>query len=244
MIEFRNVSKSFDKKIVLNDISFKINKNEIVSILGTSGAGKSTLINCINGLVAPDEGDVIVDGLSVSNKSEINEIRKKCSTVFQSFNLYPHLSILQNITLAPIKVLKYKKNKAEKEALALLEKVDLRSHANAFPASLSGGEKQRAGICRALAMSPDYLLLDEITSSLDPELTAEIMQVLNALADEGITMILVTHEIGLAKKISSRIVFLESGKILADKPKDVFFSDAFGEENARIKDFLARSEGL
>jgi ABC-type polar amino acid transport system ATPase subunit len=244
VIEFRNVSKSFDKNVVLNDISLKIDKNEIVSILGTSGAGKSTLINCVNGLVEPDDGDVLVDGLSVSNKNELNEVRKKCSTVFQNFNLYPHLSILQNITLAPMKVLKYKRDRAENEAIALLEKVDLKDHANAFPSSLSGGEKQRVGICRALAMSPDYLLLDEVTSSLDPELTAEIMQVLGRLADEGSTMVLVTHEIGFAKKISTRIVFLESGKILADEPKDKFFSAEFGEENGRIRGFLARSEGL
>jgi ABC-type polar amino acid transport system ATPase subunit len=244
VIEFRNVSKSFDKNVVLNDISLKIDKNEIVSILGTSGAGKSTLINCVNGLVVPDDGDVLVDGLSVSNKNELNEVRKKCSTVFQNFNLYPHLSILQNITLAPMKVLKYKKDRAESEAIALLEKVDLKSHANGFPSSLSGGEKQRVGICRALAMSPDYLLLDEVTSSLDPELTAEIMQVLSRLADEGSTMVLVTHEIGFAKKISTRIVFLENGKILADEPRDKFFSAEFGAENSRIRGFLDRSEGL
>ena len=244
MIEFRNVSKSFDKNVVLNDISLKIDKNEIVSILGTSGAGKSTLINCINGLVEPDDGDVLVDGLSVANKNELNEVRKKCSTVFQNFNLYPHLSILQNITLAPMKVLKYKKDRAESEAIALLEKVDLKDHANGFPSSLSGGEKQRVGICRALAMSPDYLLLDEITSSLDPELTAEIMLVLVRLADDGSTMVLVTHEIGFARKISTRIVFLENGEILADEPKDKFFSAEFGDENGRIRDFLAKSEGL
>lgn len=244
MIEFRNVCKSFDRKTVLNGISFQVDKKEIVSILGTSGAGKSTLINCINGLVTPDEGDVRVDGLSVTNKSELNEIRKKCSTVFQSFNLYPHLSIMQNITLAPMKVLKHGKDRAESEAMALLEKVDLKSHANGFPSSLSGGEKQRIGICRALAMSPDYLLLDEITSSLDPELTAEIMQVLSTLAGEGITMILVTHEIGFAKKLSTRTVFLENGEIMADKPTDEFFSAEFAEENSRIKGFLARSEGL
>jgi len=244
VIEFRNVSKSFDEKAVLNDLSFQIDKQEIVAILGTSGAGKSTLINCINGLVTPDEGDVLVDGLSVTNKHDLNEVRKKCSTVFQSFNLYPHLSILQNITLAPLKVLKYSKDRAESEAMALLEKVDLKEHANGFPSSLSGGEKQRVGICRALAMSPDYLLLDEITSSLDPELTSEIMLVLSTLADEGITMILVTHEIGFAKKLSTRTVFLEKGKIIADRPKDEFFSAEFGEENSRIKDFLAQSNGL
>jgi ABC-type polar amino acid transport system ATPase subunit len=244
VIEFRNVSKSFDRKTVLNDISLKIEKNEIVAILGTSGAGKSTLINCINGLVEPDAGDVFVDNLMVSKKNELNEIRKKCSTVFQNFNLYPHLTILQNITLAPIKVLNYKRGRAENEAMALLEKVDLKDHANGFPSSLSGGEKQRVGICRALAMSPDYLLLDEVTSSLDPELTSEIMRVLARLADEGSTMILVTHEIGFAKKISTRIVFLENGRVLADKPKDEFFSVQFRNENGRIDDFLGRSEGL
>lgn len=244
MIEFRNVSKSFDKKTVLDDISFNIDKNEIVSILGTSGAGKSTLINCINGLVTLDTGDVRVDGLSVRNASDLNEVRRKCSTVFQSFNLYPHLSILHNITLAPMKVLTIGKDQAESEAMVLLDKVDLRSHANDYPSSLSGGEKQRIGICRALAMSPQYLLLDEITSSLDPELTSEILQVLSTLADEGITMILVTHEIAFAKKLSSRVIFLESGKIVADKSRDDFFSAEFGDENTRIRDFLARSEDL
>ena len=244
MIEFRNVSKSFDNKNILNDISFQIDKKEIVSILGTSGAGKSTLINCVNGLVTPDKGDVLVDGLSVSSKNDLNEIRKKCSMVFQSFNLYPHLSILQNITLAPMKVLNLAKDRAENEAMALLDKVDLTTHANAYPASLSGGEKQRIGICRALAMSPDYLLLDEITSSLDPELTAEILQVLSILAEEGITMVLVTHEIGFAKKISSRILFLDQGQLVADRATDEFFSSGFAEENSRISDFLARSEDV
>jgi ABC-type polar amino acid transport system ATPase subunit len=244
VIEFRNVSKSFDGKCVLDDISIQIDKKEIVSILGTSGAGKSTLINCVNGLVTPDKGDVFVDGLSVTNKTELSKIRKKCSMVFQSFNLYPHLSILQNLTLAPIKVLGYAKDRAEREAMALLEKVDLTSHADAYPSSLSGGEKQRIGICRALAMSPDYLLLDEITSSLDPELTAEIMQVLSNLAEEGITMILVTHEIAFAKKISTRVVFLDQGKLVADKPTDEFFSTEFADENNRIGDFLSRSEDL
>jgi len=244
VIEFRNVSKSFDDKTVLNNVSLQIDRKEIVSILGTSGAGKSTLINCINGLVAPDEGDVLVDGLSVANGNELNEIRKKCSTVFQSFNLYPHLSILHNITLAPIKVLKYRKDRAECEAMALLEKVGLKDHAKVYPSGLSGGEKQRIGICRALAMSPDYLLLDEITSSLDPELTSEILQVLSSLANEGITMILVTHEINFAKKISTRTVFLDKGKIMADKSKDEFFSADFADKNPRIKGFLARSEDL
>jgi ABC-type polar amino acid transport system ATPase subunit len=244
VIEFRNISKAFDKKAVLNDISFKIEKKEIVSILGTSGAGKSTLINCVNGLVTPDSGDVLVDGLSVSNPSELNQVRKKCSTVFQSFNLYPHLTILNNIMLAPMKVLRIGKDQAEREAMNLLDKVDLRSHANDYPSSLSGGEKQRIGICRALAMSPDYLLLDEITSSLDPELTSEILQVLSTLADEGITMILVTHEIAFAKKLSSRVIFLENGRIVADKPKDEFFSASFSGENKRISDFLASSEDM
>ncbi len=244
MIEFRNVSKSFDSKTVLNDISFQIDKKEIVSILGTSGAGKSTLINCINGLVSPDSGDVLVDGLSVTNRKELSGVRKKCATVFQSFNLYPHLSILQNITLAPMKVLKLERERAESEAMTLLEKVDLKDHANGYPSSLSGGEKQRIGICRALAMSPDYLLLDEITSSLDPELTAEILQVLSTLAKDGITMLLVTHEIGFAQRLSSRVIFLENGRIMADKSSNEFFSTQYGDENTRIRDFLARSEDL
>lgn len=244
MIEFKNLSKSFGDNTVLDDISLTINKKEVVAILGTSGAGKSTLINCINGLVAPDSGDVLVDGLSVNKAGELQEIRKRCSMVFQSFNLYPHLSILKNITLAPIKVLRLSKEKAEEEAMALLEKVDLVTHARNMPFSLSGGQKQRVGICRALAMSPEYLLLDEVTSSLDPELTAEIVQVLGRLADEGSTMVLVTHKVGFAKKISSRIVFLENGKILANKPKDEFFSPEFSEQNSRISDFLGRSEGM
>ncbi len=242
MIEFRNVSKSFDKQTVLDDISFQVGKEEIVSVLGTSGAGKSTLINCINGLVVPDQGDILVDGLSVTDKTELKEIRQKCSTVFQNFNLYPHLTNLQNITLAPTKVLGLGKEQAEADAMALLEKVELKDHANGYPSSLSGGEKQRIGICRALAMSPDYLLLDEITSSLDPELTAEILQVLSKLAQEGITMILVTHEIGFAKKISTRTIFLEQGRLVADKPTGDFFSAEFAAENARIRNFLAQSE--
>ncbi len=244
MIKLTDVRKSYAGKVVLDGIDLAVQAGEVVSILGGSGAGKSTIVNCINGLVAPDSGSVLLDEFSVANRKGLREIRKKCATVFQNFNLYPHLTNIENITLAPVRVLGVEPKNALADAHDLLHSVGLNEHADKYPAQLSGGQKQRIGICRALAMSPDYLLLDEITSSLDPEMTAEVVDVLKLLVDKGMTMILVTHELNVARSISSRIVFLEAGRILVDVHRDVFFSDAFLDENRRIKSFIASANGL
>jgi len=242
MIKIENVEKYFGELHILKGVSLNINKGDVISILGASGSGKSTLIRCINGLEKIQVGNIEVDGLSVSNKDELFEIRKNVSTVFQHFNLYPHLSILDNITLAPIEVLGKDKEEATNKALELLKTVDLSDKANAYPAQLSGGQKQRIGICRALAMEPEYLLLDEVTSALDPEMTSEVLDVLAELARTGTTLIFVTHEVAFAKKISNRIVFLDEGKVRVDLSKDQFFSETGGKADPRIARFLDKMD--
>lgn len=240
MIEIHNLHKSFGDLKVLKGVDLSIEEGEVISILGGSGSGKSTLMRCINGLEEITSGKILVDNFDVSIKNDLHEVRKKCSTVFQQFDLYPHLSVLENITLAPINVLNENKAEAEKKALELLKSVALEDKASAYPAQLSGGQKQRIGICRALAMKPNYLLLDEVTSSLDPEMTAEVLQILKVLARQGITMISVTHEIEFAREISDRIIFLDEGKILKDLPKEEFFSDDGGKSDPRIAKFLSK----
>lgn len=244
MINFTNVTKAYDGRVVLDNLSMTIESGEIVAVLGSSGAGKSTIINCLNGLVTPDSGSIMVNDLSIGDRKCRNDIRKLCATVFQNFNLYPHLTNIENITLAPIRVLRQTPDDANSNALRLLESVGLADHASKYPGQLSGGQKQRVGICRALAMAPEYLLLDEITSSLDPEMTAEVIDVLRELATSGMTMILVTHEINVARSIATRIIFLDHGKALVDADADRFFSDQFLSDNARIRHFVQKSEGL
>lgn len=240
MIEIHNLHKDFGKLEVLKGVDLSIKEGEVVSILGGSGSGKSTMMRCINGLEEITSGKILVDNFDVTVKKDLQEIRKRCSTVFQQFDLYPHLNVLDNITLAPINVLDQSKDDAEKEAVELLKSVALEDKASAYPAQLSGGQKQRIGICRALAMNPNYLLLDEVTSSLDPEMTAEVLEILKVLARQGITMVSVTHEIEFAREISDRIVFLDEGKILKDLPKDEFFSDEGGKSDPRIAKFLSK----
>ncbi|MDA9619296.1 amino acid ABC transporter ATP-binding protein [Alphaproteobacteria bacterium] len=240
MIKIKALHKNFGNLEVLRGINISISHGEVVSILGGSGSGKSTLIRCINGLEKVTSGSITVDEYDVADKKQLLNVRKKCSTVFQQFDLYPHLSVLDNITLAPINVLGEKKIEANKVGLKLLESVGILEKANNYPAQLSGGEKQRAGICRALAMKPDYLLLDEVTSSLDPEMTAEVLGILKNLSGKGITMIFVTHEIEFAREISNRIVFLDEGVILKDLSKEHFFSAEGGCLEPRIKKFLSK----
>ena len=240
MIKIKALHKNFGNLEVLRGVNISINHGEVVSILGGSGSGKSTLIRCINGLEKVTSGSITVDEYDVADKNQLQNVRKKCSTVFQQFDLYPHLSVLDNITLAPINVLGEKKIEANKVGLKLLESVGILEKANNYPAQLSGGEKQRAGICRALAMKPDYLLLDEVTSSLDPEMTAEVLGILKNLSGKGITMIFVTHEIEFAREISNRIVFLDEGVILKDLSKEHFFSAEGGCLEPRIKKFLSK----
>ncbi|MCZ4373312.1 amino acid ABC transporter ATP-binding protein [Vibrio diazotrophicus] len=242
MISINNVQKSFGNAVILDGVSLTINKGDVVSILGASGSGKSTLIRCINGLERLNGGDIKVGENSVKNKVELNEIRKKVSTVFQHFNLYPHLTVLDNITLAPIEVLGWEKSKAIAKATELLNLVGLQDKSDSYPSQLSGGQKQRIGICRALAMEPECLLLDEVTSALDPEMTSEVLDVLADLARSGTTLIFVTHEIAFARKISNRIVFLDEGKVRADMEKEQFFSNDGGKQDPRIKRFLDKMD--
>ncbi|MGR5305118.1 amino acid ABC transporter ATP-binding protein [Vibrio mediterranei] len=242
MISINNVKKSFGSNDILKGVSLNIEQGDVVSILGASGSGKSTLLRCINGLEAINDGDITFRDLSVSNKAELQKIRTSVSTVFQHFNLYPHLSILDNITLAPIEVLGQSKEQAESTARELLQLVDLADKETSFPAQLSGGQKQRIGICRALAMKPECLLLDEVTSALDLEMTSEVLDVLADLAKSGTTLIFVTHEIAFAKKISNRIVFLDEGVVRADMDKDAFFSDEGGKQDERIRRFLEKMD--
>jgi len=240
MLKVENVKKAFGTAIVLDGVNLTVNPGEVVSILGSSGSGKSTLVRCINGLEKLNSGSITVDGFDVSKPKDLAEARKRSGTVFQLFNLYPHMTALQNITLAPIEVLKRPRTEAEAEGRALLVSVGLGERADAYPAQLSGGQRQRVGICRALAMKPSYLLLDEVTSALDPEMTAEVLAILAKLAADGTTMVFVTHEIEFARQISDRIVFLEKGKLLVDLPTKDFFDATGGLAQPRVAQFLSK----
>ena len=240
MLKVDNVKKAFGSAVVLDGVNLTVNPGEVVSILGSSGSGKSTLIRCINGLEKLNGGRITVDDFDVSKPKELSEARKRSGTVFQLFNLYPHMTALQNITLAPIEVLKRSKAEAEAEGRALLTSVGLGDRSDAYPAQLSGGQRQRVGICRGLAMQPRYLLLDEVTSALDPEMTSEVLDILAKLATSGTTMLFVTHEIEFARQISNRIVFLEKGKLLVDLPTAEFFAASGGLAQPRVAQFLSK----
>jgi ABC-type polar amino acid transport system ATPase subunit len=240
VIEIQGVAKRFGAHTVLDGIDLRVAPGEVVSILGASGSGKSTLIRCINGLDKLDGGSIAVDGHRVDDPRGLQRVRRCSGTVFQLFNLYPHMTALQNVTLAPIEVLKVPRRRAEDEARELLASVGLLDRADAYPAQLSGGQRQRVGICRALAMKPRYLLLDEVTSALDPEMTAEVLAILAKLAAEGTTMLFVTHEIEFARHISNRVVFLDGGRLLADLPIDRFFARDGGLAQPRIAQFLSK----
>lgn len=240
MLKVENVKKAFGSTTVLDGIDLTINPGEVVSILGSSGSGKSTLIRCINGLEKLNGGRILVDEFDTGKPKELAEARKRSATVFQLFNLYPHMTVLGNITLAPIEVLKKPRAEAEATARALLASVGLGERADAYPAQLSGGQRQRVGICRALAMQPRYLLLDEVTSALDPEMTSEVLAILAKLAEEGTTMLFVTHEIEFARQISDRIVFLDKGKLLVDLPTEQFFAADGGMAQPRVAQFLSK----
>jgi len=240
MIEIDGVIKRYGANTVLDGVDLRIAPGEVVSILGASGSGKSTLIRCINGLERTDGGTIVVDGNRIDDPKGLQRARRCCGTVFQSFNLYPHLTALQNITLAPTEVLKTPRRQADDEARVLLAAVGLEERSGAYPAQLSGGQRQRVGICRALAMKPRYLLLDEVTSALDPEMTADVLAILARLAADGTTMLFVTHEIDFARQISSRIVFLDQGRLLADLPTGEFFAPDGGLAQPRIAQFLSK----
>ena len=247
-LEIRNLKKSFGSLEVLRDVSLTAKQGEVICIIGTSGSGKSTFLRCINLLETPDSGEVIVNGelinmkrnkngkLNPTDQNQVDRIRSKLSMVFQDFNLWSHMTVLQNVIEAPIYVQKVEKNEAIQNGLSLLEKVGIAEKASQYPSSLSGGQQQRAAIARALAMKPDVLLFDEPTSSLDPELVSEVLKVMKSLAEEGRTMIIVTHEMGFAKEVSSRTIFLDEGRIEEEgKPNDIFNRT----KSLRLKQFLA-----
>ena len=236
MINVENLSKNFGDLKVLKNISTTVNKGEVISIIGPSGSGKSTFLRCINKLEEPTEGHIYIDGMDLMDKNtDINKIRERVGMVFQHFNLFPNMTVLENLTLSPTMVKKESKEEAEKYALYLLEKVGLSDKANSYPTQLSGGQKQRIAIARALAMKPEVILFDEPTSALDPEMIKEVLDVMRDLAKEGMTMLIVTHEMGFARNVGNRILFMDNGEIIEDcSPKDFFENPT----NERIKDFL------
>lgn len=225
MIELKDVRKSFGKNEVLKGINLQIDKGEVVVIIGPSGSGKSTVLRTMNYLEEPTSGHVIVDGMDLSDKNKLNAVRTEVGMVFQNFNLFPHMTVLDNLILAPVNVRKTDKKEAQDIAMKLLERVGLADKAQMYPDSLSGGQKQRVAIARALAMKPKVMLFDEPTSALDPEMVREVLDVMKSLADEGMTMVIVTHEMGFAKEVADRVLFVDGGQILEDgTPAQVFLS--------------------
>ena len=243
MIQIEHVSKTFSGKYgtvhALDDVSIHVEKGDICGIIGFSGAGKSTLIRLVNGLETADSGKVTVCGkeLSTLKKPELRALRRKIGMVFQQFNLFPHMTILDNMTLAPMKLLGRPKDEAETEALKLLERVGLKEKASAYPGQLSGGQKQRVAIVRALAMHPDVMLFDEPTSALDPEMVGEVLNVMRQLAEEHMTMVVVTHEMGFAREVATRVMFMEGGNFIEENEPKEFFEHPKSE---RLKAFLSK----
>ena len=237
-ITVQGLRKSFGANEVLKGIDVQIGEGEVVCIIGPSGSGKSTLLRCLNKLEEISAGQVVVDGFDVTDpKVDINEVRRHVGMVFQHFNLFPHMSVAENIMLAPVELKKATKVEARAQALKLLERVGLREKADARPASLSGGQKQRVAIARALAMNPGIMLFDEATSALDPEMVGEVLQVIRDLAAEGMTMVLVTHEMGFAKEIGDRVVFMADGVVCEAGPPEALFGNP---QQARTKEFLSK----
>ncbi|NNU76677.1 amino acid ABC transporter ATP-binding protein [Clostridium estertheticum] len=238
MIQVKGLKKVFKDLEVLKGIDFNIRKGEVVCLIGPSGSGKSTVLRCLNRLEEIDGGTILVDGEDVAhNKLDVNILRQKLGMVFQSFNLFPNLTVIQNITLAPINLKKLSKAEAIKRALELLEKVGLSEKADVYPDKLSGGQKQRVAIARALAMGPEIMLFDEPTSALDPEMVGEVLQVMKDLAIEGMTMIVVTHEMGFAREVANRVLFMSDGYLVEEgKPEDIFDNP----KNVRTKEFLSK----
>ncbi|MFR1809358.1 MAG: amino acid ABC transporter ATP-binding protein [Pygmaiobacter massiliensis] len=238
MIEVRGLVKNFGKLTVLNGIDTEIHKGEVVAVIGPSGSGKSTFLRCMNLLEIPSEGEIVFEGVNICDKkTDINQHRQKIGMVFQQFNLFNNMTVLDNITAAPIKIKKMSKAQAEQLAHELLAKVGLEEKATSYPSQLSGGQKQRVAIVRALAMNPDVMLFDEPTSALDPEMVGEVLEVMRGLAESGMTMVVVTHEMGFAREVADRVIFISDGKIGEDKPSSEFF---INPENPRLKDFLSK----
>ena len=238
MIELKNVSKWYGKFKVLDDCSVKIEKSDVMVVCGPSGSGKSTLIKCINGLEPIQQGDIFVDGTKVNDpKTNLNNLRSRIGMVFQNFELYPHMNVLKNISLSQVKVLKRTEDEANEKSMQLLERVGLKEHYNKFPAQLSGGQQQRVAIARALAMDPIAMLFDEPTSALDPEMINEVLDVMIELAQDGMTMAVVTHEMGFARKVADKILFMDEGRIEETADKTNFFDNP---QSDRTKLFLSK----
>lgn len=238
MIEINNIDKKFGSNHVLKNVSTNIEKGEKVVIIGPSGSGKSTLLRCMNLLEVPSSGEIIFEGQNITDKKcDINKVRQKMGMVFQHFNLFPHLTVMENITLAPVKLGLQSQKEAEENALKLLERIGLLDKKNEYPNKLSGGQKQRIAIVRSLAMKPDIMLFDEPTSALDPEMIGEVLKLMKDLAEEGMTMVVVTHEMGFAKSVANRILFMDEGQILEENNPHDFFSNP---THPRAKEFLSK----
>ncbi|MDD3157120.1 amino acid ABC transporter ATP-binding protein [Anaeromusa sp.] len=237
MISIKGLHKYFGKLHVLKGIDVEVAEGEVVVVIGPSGCGKSTMLRCINYLEEPTEGEVIVDGMTLSKKSNINAVRAEVGMVFQRFNLFPNMNVLENVMLGPMQVRKLPKGEAETMARALLDKVGLQEKAEVYPEQLSGGQQQRVAIARALAMRPKVMLFDEPTSALDPEMVKEVLEVMKTLAREGMTMVVVTHEMGFAREVGNRVLFMDEGKIVEEGSPEAIFLDA---QEERTKMFLSK----
>ncbi|NGM85046.1 amino acid ABC transporter ATP-binding protein [Paenibacillus sp. 7124] len=238
MISVRHLIKAFGSHTVLNDISIDINSREVVVVIGPSGSGKSTFLRCLNLLEQPQGGDIIIEGVNLMDKkTRINEVRTEVGMVFQQFNLFPHKKVIENIMLAPVQVRKWPEERARQKGLELLHKVGLAEKAEAYPASLSGGQAQRVAIARALAMEPKIMLFDEPTSALDPEMVGEVLAVMKDLAREGMTMVVVTHEMGFAREVGDRVLFMEQGAIVEEGPPEILFGNP---QHMRTREFLSK----
>ncbi len=239
MIEVKDLRKSFGSLEVLKGIDYNIEKGEKIVVVGPSGSGKSTFLRCLNLLETPTSGEVWVDGEMINGKkADVNKIRARMGMVFQQFNLFNHLTVMQNITLAPLKLKLYSsKEEAERAAVALLERVGLADKRDAYPSQLSGGQKQRIAIVRALAMNPEVMLFDEPTSALDPEMVGEVLNVMKELAEEGMTMVVVTHEMGFAREVGTKVVFMDEGRIIEENSPEEFFGNP---QSPRLRDFLSK----
>jgi len=238
IITVKNLSKSFGKLEVLKDINAEVQEKEVICVIGPSGSGKSTFLRCLNRLEDISGGEVVINGHNITDpKININKVRQEVGMVFQQFNLFPHKTVLENITLGPIKILSTGKEAAEKMALELLEKVGLKEKASSYPGELSGGQKQRVAIARALAMNPKIMLFDEPTSALDPEMVGDVLEVMKQLAKEGMTMIVVTHEMGFAREVGDRVIFMDGGYIVEENEPNLLFGNP---QHERTKAFLSK----
>jgi polar amino acid transport system ATP-binding protein len=238
LLEIRSITKRYGQTEILRGLSLNVEEHQVVCLIGASGCGKSTLLRCVNGLEAIQGGEIRLHGDRITGPGvDLDALRREVGIVFQSFNLFPHMSVLQNITLAPIQVLKMSRDEAESKAMGLLKRIGLEAKAKAFPDQLSGGQQQRVAIVRALAMEPQLMLLDEITSALDPELVSEVLNLLRELASEGMTMMLATHEMSFAKEVASKVCFLSGGVVLEEGPPRQIFEDP---QEERTQQFLKR----